>query len=294
MQTHTKAKAPKTPRPFQIHLVRLKDALASLGIAVPAARLQTMAAAFYGYRSSNALAAALAEGGIAVPEAARGHGQENLTILVDPVAGRPFGVEADETLDGLVVSPYGNLIRLASHPDAAHIPMRANALHSARRAVSAYTGGAVDWTDPEAAVADLIADLIRYRRDLQERDEADEDQDPEEVAAAALRCYMRECLGEIAHAGEPSIYVAIDDLAWDLTWTRPSEPCEAALRAYAPVAFESEPDYLVGDLIGDLMHVLATIDHASPIEALRSALRSLAPTADPQGPQITVDVRIGR
>lgn len=294
MQTQTKAMGPKSPRPFQMHLARLKDALASLDIAVSAAKLQGLAAAFYGYRSANALAAALAEGGIAIPEAAQGHGQENLTILVDPVAGRPFGLEATEAAGGLVVSPYGNLLRRASHPDAAHIPMRANALHSARRAVTAYTGGAVDWTDPEAAATDLIADLFRYRNDLQERDEADEDKDPEEVAAAALRCYLRECLGEIAHAGEPDIFVAIDDLAWNLSWTRPTEPCEAALRAYAPVAFESEPDYIVGDLIGDLMHVLATVDHASPIEALRAALRSLAPGADAQGPRITIDVRIGR
>lgn len=301
MHTQTKAKPPKTPRAFQIHLARLKEALASLDIAVPAAKLQGLAAAFYGYRTGNALADALASGALTLPQAEIGHGQESLAILHDPVAQRPFGLVAPDRPQDLagqiVTSPYGNLVTVpAFEAITGNWPgesMAAGRLRRARAAIAAYTGGSGDWAQPEPVIGGLIADLIRYRHDLAESGEIDAEE-PEETAADALRDYLRECLGETALAAQPDIRVEIDDLLWDLAWRRDRAPCEAAMQAYSPESFEAEPDYLVGDLITDLLFVVATVDHGSAIEALRAGLRDLAPSARETEPRVTVQMVIGR
>ncbi len=290
------------PRPFQIHLARLAEALAALDIRVPASRLQGLAAAFYGYRNTNALAAAMKAGEIVIPTAEAGHGAESLVVLRDPVANAPFGFVVPE--DGrpfgnrMVTSPYGNLVltppvdeRLDGWAGETQAMRR---IRKGRDAVIAYAGESLDWQSPETAITALVADLLRYRHDLDEDGVTEEYQEPHAVAAAALRCYQRECLGEVMGLGEPTIWVEIDDLSWNLDWAGDKEPCVAALKAYAGASLEDEPEYAVGDLISDLLHVCAQVDHGSPIEVLRNALRSVSRSDDPTAPRIMIEIRIGR
>jgi hypothetical protein len=279
-------------RPFRPHLARLKDALHSLGIQIPSAKIQAMAAAFYGFGSINALAAALKKGDLTVPQAEAATGQESLILMRDPVTGRVFGVDADRQ-DGLIVSPYGTLLT-ALKEDRGLWPgesQRALSLRMARRAFAAYAEKAAASYDDEDTIAALIADLLRMHQELPD-DGQDERDGIVEVAGKALRTFHRECLGEVSGVGEPDIMVSIDDLDWDLAWTRDKTRVEAAAQAYAPGMMESEPDYVAADLIGDLLHMTAAIDHGSPIEALRKALQSLdrANTL----PQVTLYTSIGR
>ncbi len=285
----------KSSRPFRPHLDRLRQALGSLGIELPSAKIQKMAAAFYGFGTINALAAALKEGQIAIPACEEATGHESLVMLRDPETGKVFGITPESaSQQPFLVTPYGTLVTppIPVRNGWPNETMAAVRLRTARAAFTAYTGRAFANTDDEESVADLIADLMRFTDHLTDGERSQERHAPDEMAAAALRHFQRECLGEAANEEYPDLMVSVDALDWDMTWTRDSAPCVAAAKAYAPASFDSEPDYTAGDLIGDLLHMVAALDHGSAIETLRKALQSL--NRDKTMPQVTVYMRVGR
>lgn len=286
----------KSERPFRRHLAQMKAMLERQGVTLASAKLQALCAAFYGYGSINALAAALKAGSLVIPEASPATGQESLVLLRDPETGGVFGVapDAPALARGLVVTPYGTLVSPPAKIRGAWSgeTMAMARLRTARAAFKAYTGRPFAAYDDQGAVSDLMGDILRFTHDLPEDVRSNERRTPEAIAASALRTYQRECLGEAAHEEYPDVMVSVDALDWNLAWTRDRAPCLAAAQAYAPGMIEGEPDYIAGDLIGDLLHMVASLDHGSPIETLRQALQAL--DRDHSLPQVTIYMSVGR
>ena len=92
---------------------------ARLGADIPRHGLMEMLAAAAGYRSSNALAAAMAAEGAEAPLAERlgqcpSPGGGPLDVLRDPRTNRRFSVEP--TLSGLCATPYGSIVAIPAQP----------------------------------------------------------------------------------------------------------------------------------------------------------------------------------
>ena len=107
-----------------IHLDRIERALKAAGVTLRRTKVMEVAAAAFGYRNANALAAASRAGELTPPPADRIstieiQKDEIMHILQDPADGRLFGMQATETgsrADGIGVTPYGNLVTMPSLP----------------------------------------------------------------------------------------------------------------------------------------------------------------------------------